>query len=54
MTAIGQSLGEDVCKVLPGMHALTGCDSTSAFVRKGKKAGVPLRSSPTQTCALPR
>ena len=27
MTAIGQSLGEDVCKALPGMYALTGCDS---------------------------
>ena len=37
MTAIGQSLGEDVCKALPGMHALTGCDSTSAFVGKGKR-----------------
>ena len=35
MTAIGQSLGEDVCKALPGMHALTGCNSTSVFVGKG-------------------
>ena len=32
MTAIGQSLGEDVCKARPGMHALTGCDSKNAFV----------------------
>ena len=37
MTAIGQSVGEDVCKALPGMHALTGCDSTIAFVGKGKR-----------------
>ena len=37
MTAIGQSLGEDLCKALPGLHALTGCDSTRAFVGKGKK-----------------
>ena len=37
MTAIGQSLGEDVCKAQPGMHVLTGCDSTSAFVGKGKR-----------------
>ena len=37
MTAIGQSLGEDVCKALPGMHALTERDSTSAFVGKGKR-----------------
>ena len=28
MTAIEQSLGEDVCEALPGMHALTGCDNT--------------------------
>ena len=37
MTAIGQSPGEDVCKALPGMYALTGCDNTSAFVGKGKR-----------------
>ena len=36
MTAIGQSLGEDVCKALPGMQ-LTRCDSTSGFVGKGKR-----------------
>ena len=39
MTAIGQSLGEYVCKALPGMHALTGCDSTlSAQVHSWGKA----------------
>ena len=37
MTAIGQSFGKDLCKALPGMHALTGCDNTSAFVGKGKR-----------------
>ena len=37
MTAIGQSLGEDVCKALPALTVLTGCDSTSAFVGKGKR-----------------
>ena len=37
MTAIGQSLGEYVCKALPGMHALAGRDSTSAFAGKGKR-----------------
>ena len=25
-----------MCNALGGMHALTGCDSTSAFVSKGK------------------
>ena len=29
-------------QALPGLHALTGCDTTSAFVGKGKKAGLPL------------
>ena len=39
MTAIGQSLGEYVCKALPGMHALTGWDSTlSAQVHSWGKA----------------
>ena len=28
--------GHDVCKALLGIHAVSGCDSTSAFVRKGK------------------
>ena len=37
MPAIGQSLGEDLCKALPGLHALTGYDSTSAFEGKGKR-----------------
>ena len=36
--AISDSLGPDGCKVLPGPHALTRCDSTSAFVGKGKQA----------------
>ena len=29
---------KDAIKALPGLHALTGCDSTSAFVGKGKQA----------------
>ena len=36
MTVIGQSIGDDACKALPGMHALTGCDSTSTLVGKAK------------------
>ncbi len=51
MTAIGQSLGEDVCKALPGMHALTGCDSTSAFVGKGKRQAFRLVESDPNMCA---
>ena len=33
--AISDSLGPEKCKALPGLHALTGCDSTSALVGKG-------------------
>ena len=44
---IADSLGEDVCTALPGLHAFTGCDSTSAFVRKGKKGPYKLmKNSP--------
>lgn len=29
-------VGEDLCLALPALHAFTWCDTTSAFVRKGK------------------
>ena len=36
ISKVGSALGEDVCKVLLGLHAFTGCDSVSAFaVSKG-------------------
>ena len=28
--------GQEICEVLPSFHAFSGCDSVSAFVRKGK------------------
>ena len=34
--------GEDICGVLPALHAYSGCDTTSAFVRNGKLA--PLKT----------
>ena len=34
---IHSSLGPSLCKCLPSFHALTECDSTSAFVEIGKK-----------------
>lgn len=37
LTAIGKVLGPLLCKSLPAFHAFTGCDYTSAFVKKGKK-----------------
>ena len=30
--------GSDICDVLPALHSFTGCDTTSAFVRRGKVA----------------
>jgi len=33
---IAKVLGPDLCAVLPTYHEFTGCDYTSAFLRKGK------------------
>ena len=33
---LANHLGPVLCKALPGYHALTGCDYTSSFFRKGK------------------
>lgn len=37
--AASQELGEKMCRALPAFHAITGCDSTSAFAGIGKKKG---------------
>ena len=42
MHSISAKLGHDVCNTIVGMHALTGCDSTSAFVGNGKKIAFDL------------
>ena len=42
LTAIAEQFGEDQCAALPGLHAFTGCDTTSAFSGKGKKAALDL------------
>ena len=34
---MAQSLGGDKCTALPAFHALTGCDVTSLFGRRGKR-----------------
>ena len=31
-----EKLGAEMCSALPGFHAFTGCDTTSAFSFKGK------------------
>ena len=33
---IRAEVGDDISKALLGLHAFTGCDNTSAFMRKGK------------------
>lgn len=48
ITELANHLGTAVCKALPGYHALTGCDYTSPFFRKGKVN--PLKKA--EKCAL--
>ena len=37
ITTMANVFGRGVCQALVGLHPLTGCDSTSALYRKGKK-----------------
>ena len=39
---VSSKLGNDVCSALVGLHAFTGCDSTSAFVGESKKTAFDL------------
>lgn len=39
---IHEKLGSAVCQILPGLHAITGCDTVSAFVGKGKKKALEI------------
>jgi hypothetical protein len=43
ITALANHLGPVLCKALIGYHALTGCDYTSPFFRKGKV--IPLKKA---------
>ena len=38
VNSICEHLGEQKCHALPFFHAFTGCDTTSAFLGKGKKS----------------
>jgi len=43
------SLSNITCQILPSLHALTGCDTTSAFFRIGKKSVYKiLKTSPEE------
>ena len=37
LSRLAHALGTEICTSLPGYHAFTGCDTTSAFYGKGKK-----------------
>ena len=41
-TALAEKLGADVCNALPGLHTFAGCDTTSSFSGKGKRAAFAL------------
>ena len=36
ITRLSEIHGQEKCEALLGLHALSGCDSTSSFVKKGK------------------
>ena len=42
ITHVVQRHGSEVCRCLPGLHALTGCDTVSAFSGKGKMTALKL------------
>ena len=46
LTAIAASFGQGVATSLIGMHSMTGCDTTSAFSGRGKKAAFALMKTP--------
>ena len=37
--AVAERLGQTLCQAIPFLHALTGCDTASAFKGIGKKKG---------------
>ena len=45
ITKLHQTLGDAVCNALIGMHAYTGCDTTSAFAGRGKIRALKLTTS---------
>ena len=42
VNAVAAKLQREVCSALPGLYAVTGCDTTSSFVGKGKTAALKL------------
>ena len=50
VTSIADSLGHIVCEGLLGMHAFSGCDSTSRFAGHGKKTAMKLLVDNDEYC----
>ena len=38
-------IGQDMCSAMLGLHAFTGCDSTSSFMKKGKLRPIKIMKS---------
>ena len=47
---MAEKLGPEMCEALPGLHAFTGCDSTSAFSGKGKRNPLKLCKNNPDLC----
>ena len=45
VTQVCEQLAVEVCRALPGLHTLTGCDTISSFAGKGKKAALDIVKS---------
>jgi hypothetical protein len=50
ITDLASTLGVDLCQALVGFHAFTGCDTTSAFLRKGKAKPLKLLQGNRKFC----
>ncbi|XP_065174483.1 uncharacterized protein LOC135804492 [Sycon ciliatum] len=50
INAIAEALGSSTCRAFIGVHSFSGCDSASAFVGKGKRAGLELVKKTAQAC----
>lgn len=50
MSAAGEVLGGAVCEALIGMHAFTGCDTTSCFAHRGKRSALDLLKKSPAAC----
>ncbi|KAJ8049553.1 hypothetical protein HOLleu_02339 [Holothuria leucospilota] len=50
LKAVHDSIGDDVCQALIGLHCFTGCDSVSSFYGMGKKKAFNLLLKDKQLC----